>query len=328
MSVRRTIENVQQCINEIHGVDVITLDPKSYQGLKAKCHMTDVEFGVWQAKPENILSGQGHPDRKKLKIRRKLDDSLRSELAVVLGENAQIDESTYICVSKHARFVDKEFGEWFAKPAHILSGHGHPLRGIQQRSLSHIVHINEIIDRINKIHGDNLIIDAMTYKGSRPKARFIDVEYGEWWVSPNTILNGHGHPARGYREQSRTLRKHPPIIHWKTNKECYSQSSYEFAVLLWLNFNNYDFSWQVPFTTPFKQIKRDHESIYIIDLYIKSGPFADKYVEIKGYWRSEESKKKWNWFHSQNLNSELWQKNRLIELGILDHKGKIVYNGT
>jgi len=41
-----------------------------------------------------------------------------------------------------------------------------------------------------------------------------------------------------------------------------------------------------------------------------------KWIEIKGYFR-KDAKKKWNWFHKEYPNSELWDKNKLKEMGLL-----------
>lgn len=56
---------------------------------------------------------------------------------------------------------------------------------------------------------------------------------------------------------------------------------------------------------------------YIIDAFIKSGEFMGTWVEIKGY-MTTISKEKWEWFHSEHPDdSQLWTKNRLVELGVI-----------
>lgn len=39
-------------------------------------------------------------------------------------------------------------------------------------------------------------LDETTYKGIKIKARFIDVEYGEFWSIPYDVINGHDHRMR------------------------------------------------------------------------------------------------------------------------------------
>lgn len=99
------------------------------------------------------------------------------------------------------------------------------------------------------------------------------------------------------------------IKHWKTGVELHCRGSYEVAFVEWCNRNHIDFDWQLPFEMP-------NGRTYIIDAYIKTGEHTDKWIEIKGYMRSK-SRPKWDWFHADYPNSELWDKVRLVELGIL-----------
>lgn len=99
------------------------------------------------------------------------------------------------------------------------------------------------------------------------------------------------------------------IEHWKTGVQLQCRGSYEVAFVEWCNLHQIDFEWQLPFKMP-------NGRTYIIDAYVKTGDHADKWIEIKGYMRSR-SKHKWEWFHAHYPNSELWDKVRLIALGIL-----------
>lgn len=103
------------------------------------------------------------------------------------------------------------------------------------------------------------------------------------------------------------------IIHWKTGEVCNCRASYEVAVVRWLNQNKFDFEWQIQIPTPLLTPK-GYKAKYTIDLHILDGVFADTWVEIKG---REYHMEKWEWFHSTHLNSELWNKKKLKELGIL-----------
>ena len=50
------------------------------------------------------------------------------------GDNVIIDESTYIMADKKAKFIDKEYGEWWAFVFAVIRGSGHPKRGTKMRS--------------------------------------------------------------------------------------------------------------------------------------------------------------------------------------------------
>ncbi len=106
------------------------------------------------------------------------------------------------------------------------------------------------------------------------------------------------------------------IKHWKTYEDLICTASYEIAFVNWCNKNKIDFDWQILFETPLLT-ENGNKSIYIIDAFIKTGEFANTYVEIKGYFKDENSHMKWDWFNKAFPNSQLWNFYRLKELGII-----------
>ena len=56
---------------------------------------------------------------------------------------------------------------------------------------------------------------------------------------------------------------------------------------------------------------------YRIDAKILDGLHADKWIEIKGFFRGEVSRRKWEWFHKEYPLSELWDGQLLSKLGVL-----------
>jgi len=187
--------------------------------------------------------------------------------------------------------------------------------------------LSEIKIKVANVHNNLVSIDESTYRSTGAKARFIDVVHGEWITLVSSVIAGHGHPHRGRQRSAQSQRKSLPVIHWKTATTCVTQSSYEYATLMWLNKNQYDFDWQVPITTPFLTPVRKNFAIYYIDLFIKDGPFAKQYVEIKGTWNKKfksdsiNPRQKWEWFHAEHPNSLLWMQSELTSLNILDAKG-------
>lgn len=103
--------------------------------------------------------------------------------------------------------------------------------------------------------------------------------------------------------QIRTL-----FFHWKTNEELICVGSYEVAFVSWCNTNQIDFDWQIPHKMP-------NGRVYIIDAFIKTGEFANTWIEIKG-WLTDIGKKKWEWFHTNHSNSQLWTLDVLKRMGI------------
>jgi hypothetical protein len=71
--------------------------------------------------------------------------------------------------------------------------------------LSRKLTIEEVKNRLYEIHGDTVTLDETTYVNTLTKCRFVDKEYGEWWVLPYKILNRYdGHPARKQEKKRQT----------------------------------------------------------------------------------------------------------------------------
>ena len=97
------------------------------------------------------------------------------------------------------------------------------------------------------------------------------------------------------------------IKHWKTGEELACVASYEKLVVEYLNANKINFRWQS------KIFKMPDGRTYRPDLYLFS---TKQWIEVKGYFR-KDAKEKWDWFHKEHPNSELWDKTKLKEMKIL-----------
>ena len=97
------------------------------------------------------------------------------------------------------------------------------------------------------------------------------------------------------------------LKHWKTGEDLVCQASWEVKVVEYLNKNKIDFRWQP------RVFKMLDGKTYRPDLYLIG---KKTWIEIKGYFWGN-SRNKWDWFHAEHPNSELWNKARLKELGIL-----------
>lgn len=151
----------------------------------------------------------------------------------------------------------------------------------------------------------------------------------QWWAILSSIQQGNWCPECAKEQRKTTcLEKygfeHPlqnkdlflkatkssnyryDLLHWKTGEELVCVGSWEKRVVEYLNNNKIDFNFQVPFSMP--SGKR-----YFVDLYLKD---QNLWVEIKGYFR-KDAREKWDWFHVEHPNSELWDKKRLEEMRIL-----------
>lgn len=228
------------------------------------------------------------------------------------GNTVVLDESTYTKVHAKCRFIDKDFGEFWTKPVKVFAGHGHDIRGrlkiIEKKTLS----LDKVKQRIKEKHGDMVVLDESTYINTKIKAKFIDKDYGEWWAFPRDIFVGHGHDERGLLKAAKHSNNSYILYHWKTGEEVVCVASYEKKTIEYLNFNRINYIWQkAKFNLPPDgngKVKTFRPDCYLSD--------QDLWIEIKGYFR-KDAREKWEWFHKEYPNSELWDKNKLKELKIL-----------
>lgn len=130
----------------------------------------------------------------------------------------------------------------------------------------------------------------------------------KWYAKLNNVKNNnHWCPECANLKRSMSNNKTYTIKHWKTNKELICVASYEKKVVEYLNANKINFRWQP------KTFRMPNKKTYRPDIYLFS---TKKWIEIKGYFR-HDSKLKWNWFHKTHTNSELWDEDKLKNMGIM-----------
>ena len=148
------------------------------------------------------------------------------------------------------------------------------------------------VDNISKLEANKLIV--------HPKRR-----------ATNLDRYGVEHPTQDLNiaiRSVRTRRNRFTRLHWKTNEELTCIGSYEVKTVDYLNENKTEFSWQP------RIFKLSTGRTYRPDLYLTN---SDLWIEIKGRFLGE-SEAKWNEFHTEiQPNSELWNKEKLKEMGIL-----------
>ena len=109
------------------------------------------------------------------------------------------------------------------------------------------------------------------------------------------------------------------LTHWLSKEDIICQASYEVKVVDgYFNPKHIVYNWK-----PKIFIMPDGRT-YMPDCYL---PDSDIWIEIKGYFR-KDAEEKWNWFHAQYPNSELWNEEKLIDLGILKSRTKDITDTT
>jgi hypothetical protein len=155
-------------------------------------------------------------------------------------------------------------------------------------------------------------------------AKFQNIQQGKWcpkckgrrikekWLEKYGVEHNMHNKAIALKN-AKSNKKAYKILHWKTKEELICIASYEKAVVEYFNKNQIDFLWQPKiFKTPFKTTKGTTKT-YRPDCYLSD---RNLWVEIKGYMR-KGAEQKWNWFHKEYPNSELWNEKILRKKEIL-----------
>lgn len=266
--------------------------------------------------------------------RKKISETVINERLFKLhGGEVSLFKGSFIGTNKKATFVHKKYGQWTAQANSVINnGSNHPKAQREAARWSQ----EEFEYQLNLIHKGVIRIVWDSWKGVREKAIFIHEIYGEFLASPDNILRGRSHP-KGKMDRikkthiqrygvefpsqnkeialkaAKSANDSVTLRHWKTTQEIVCRASYEIATVNYLNNNKIEYFWQPKiFETPLLTPK-GNKATYCPDLFLIN---ENKWIEIKGWFRSD-ALEKWNWFKSQYPNSDLWDKKKLKEIGII-----------
>jgi hypothetical protein len=124
---------------------------------------------------------------------------INSRVFKVHGDKIVLVDTTYIGTNKKAKFIDKIYGEFWCKPCHVMAGTVSGKEGNLKKAKSQTLSLEEVKERILKIHGENVKIVENTYKKVGATATFIDKDYGKWKTSVHHVLNGKVHKDRAIK---------------------------------------------------------------------------------------------------------------------------------
>lgn len=260
-------------------------------------------------------------------------DEVKQRIFKTHSDEMNIDESTFVNTYTKCRFVDKDYGEFFNTPRNIYNQkQSHPSRRIGKLRKAFLKNLNEV-SRIISLVPAKWIGKKEEYQDNKSKLTLLCGKCNKvWFACFNKITQGRGcHHCKSEKQRQTLIINYgvdvpcknlniakkaaqnsarKTIVHdWK-NRELVCQSTNEIAVIRWLSETKQDFDWQIPFRMP-------DGKLYLIDLYI---PRRNLYIEIKGTFRdwvpNSCDREKWDWFHSEHLNSELWDEQKLKDLGL------------
>lgn len=278
-----------------------------------------------------------------------------SRLKEVHSDTVILDISTYKDMNTKCRFLDKDFGEWFALPTTVITRKcGHWKRRDQKRKDTNLIkygcectfankNVKEKIKQANltkygvenpsqstkikekknqtcfKHFGVNHPLQNEKIKEKTKQTNLQ--KYGTENPMQNKNIHGKAEDTNLLKYGVRNVSQNPEIslraaksmnysvvlVHWFSCEEIICVGSYEKEIVEYFNKNQIDYLWQVQtFTMP-------DGKTYRPDIYL---PEQDLWIEIKGYFR-DDAEEKWNWFHKEHPNSELWNENKLKAMTIL-----------
>lgn len=192
------IEEVKEKIKKIHG-NTLSIVENTYLRCNRKATFIDSIYGKWIVHPTHVIRGRIHPKRCKEKRRIKLLKKIEKKLKKRYGDIITLDSTTFVKSTLKARFIDKEFGEFWSYSRSVLAGHTNKKR----RNFNQYIPIEEVKKRIFNKHGDNICIIESSYKGLSNKAIFIDKEFGKWITVVRNVVDGQGNPTRGKESRAK-----------------------------------------------------------------------------------------------------------------------------
>lgn len=321
------IEEVQRRVRIAHGDDV-KIVPETYVGVRFKAMFEDKDFGRWEAFVTNVALGHGHKQRSAEKTAKtcmerygsttplgspKVREKIEATNVVRYG-NRSSQGSPLVRAKSKATMVER-YG--VDNPQKIPEVRARTLAtNVERYGVEHPYQSPEIMAKMGASNVEK-------YGVENPMQREDVKERGR-----QTCLERYGveNPAQSPEIYQKTLdgmHQVTKLEHWKTGETLSCHASYEAAFVEWCNKNKIDFDWQVPFKTPILT-PNGRQSVYFIDAYVKSGKFANVWIELKGTFNRKNGhigKAKWEWFHIEYPNSLLCTGDVLKQMGVLGSRG-------
>lgn len=122
---------------EIRFGDMVTIKKNSYKSVSSKAIFIDKEYGEWSAIVGNVLSqATGHPKRAREKAIQAVSytaEEINNRLES-MGSPSRLVENSYRGMLSKAKFIDKDFGDFFSYPVNVVhKGTGHIKRAVLRR---------------------------------------------------------------------------------------------------------------------------------------------------------------------------------------------------
>lgn len=194
-------EFINRC-KEVHN-NLYDYSKVEYEGSNKKIIVVDPEYGEFEQRAGNHLSGQGHPNRFFDKLKLSLDEFIDKSNSV---HNNFFDYSKVIYVNcyTHVTIIDPEYGEFSITPSYHMIGGIHPKRLYQNEfEIDHIIPLSFLCksSERNKFKDDTIfkLMDSDFNKKYIPKEKNRN-------KTDKFILFGEELLARNYRNDYELLK--------------------------------------------------------------------------------------------------------------------------
>lgn len=162
------------------------------------------EYGAYRQTPSNHLKGQGHPDKRGLKIskrkREKIENLIKRFKVVHPDENLDYSQVKYVNMHTKVMIIDHdlrpdglEYGEYWQEPAVHLKGSSHPDKKKPDNKLTQ----EEWIERAEKVHNSRYDYSKTIYDGYKSEVEIICSKHGSFYQTVENHLAGKGCPKCG-----------------------------------------------------------------------------------------------------------------------------------
>lgn len=304
------INIIKDKIKEKYG-NLISIDESSYKGLYTKCKFIDLELGDFFNIPKRVIDGRGHPGRAQKK---REDTFLKKYGYKTILQHPQIIEkikkTNLLKYGSERPLKNKKIYEKYRQNNLKKYGVDNPMRSIEIRNKAKETCIKKYgVENPSQNEDIRNKVKETCIKKFGFESPLASPDIYKKVIQTNNKRYGVNYPCQNKDiaiKNARSQCKSVILKHWKTNEDLICIGSYEVKTIKYLNNKNIDFYWQ------HKVFNMPNGKTYRPDLYLI---LEDKWIEIKGYFR-KDAKEKWDWFHSLNKNSELWDKNKLKELNI------------
>jgi len=114
------------------------------------------------------------------------------------------DFSDYKNTNSKIKAIDPDYGEWYPTVKNLLSKQRKCTKRAFVERPSINIDIETVVERAKQIHNNEVVLDTTTYVNTNTKCKFIDKDFGEFWMLPHHVFNGSGHTKRGNLKQIQT----------------------------------------------------------------------------------------------------------------------------